>query len=102
MGLGIGGVLLTILQGAVFNHYCTMCLCSAACSVLMVGFALAEVLATLQYLKRVRQNGGSLNQAVWGAAGASRRGRTTPTPRNIQEFQRCRRVCTTWFSAFGS
>ena len=67
--LGIAGVILTILQRLVFGSYCTLCLASAACSVLMVGFVLAEALAALQHLKRVREQGGDLKEAFWGARG---------------------------------
>jgi hypothetical protein len=75
VGLGFAGVGLAILQRVAFGHYCTLCLSSAACSVLMVGFALAEALATLQHLRRVRRRGGSVNEAVWGE---TRRGLSAP------------------------
>ncbi len=64
--LAVVGVLLTIVQRVFFGAYCTLCLCSAACSVLMVGFVAAEVLAALQYLHRVRCQGGDVRQAFWG------------------------------------
>ena len=35
-------------------------------SVLMIGPAMDEVLASLQYLKRVRAEGGSVWRAFWG------------------------------------
>jgi Vitamin K epoxide reductase family len=73
LALGVAGVVLTICQKVVFGAYCTLCLASAACSVSMVGFVAAEVLATLQHLKRIRCQGGSLRQAFWGhARGATR------------------------------
>jgi hypothetical protein len=72
VGLGCAGVLLAILQRAAFGHYCAMCLCSAACCVLMVGFALAEALAALQHLKRVHDRGGSIKEALRGETGRDR------------------------------
>lgn len=56
-GLGGIGTLLTLLQGAWFDHWCTLCLCSAFVSINLVGPALEEALASLQYLTqpRVRQ-----------------------------------------------
>jgi hypothetical protein len=65
-GLGLGGVLLAIFQPVLFHAYCTLCLASAACSILMVGFVMAEVLATLQFLKRERERGHSAWRALWG------------------------------------
>ena len=65
-GLGIAGILLAILQPVVFGHYCTLCLASAACSILMVGAVLDEVLAALQHLKRERARGGSWLRALRG------------------------------------
>ncbi len=65
-GLAVGGVLLAIFQPVLFHAYCTLCLGSAACSILMVGFVMAEVLATLQFLKREREQGRSTWQALWG------------------------------------
>ena len=46
--LGAVSVLLVILQPLVFNAYCTLCLASAAVSILMIGPAMDEVLASLQ------------------------------------------------------
>lgn len=65
-GLAVGGVLLAIFQPVLFHAYCTLCLASAACSILMVGFVMAEVLAALQFLKREREQGRSAWQALWG------------------------------------
>ena len=65
-GLAVGGVLLTILQPVLFHAYCTLCLGSAACSILMLGFVMAEVLAALQFLKREREQGRSAWHALLG------------------------------------
>jgi hypothetical protein len=66
VGLTLSGVLLAIFQPVLFHAYCTLCLASAACSILMVGYVLAEVLATLQFLKLKRDQGNSAWQALWG------------------------------------
>jgi hypothetical protein len=66
IGLAFGGVLLTLFQAFWFKHYCTLCLASALCSVLMVGFVWMETWATCQHLQRVRATGGSVRQALWG------------------------------------
>ncbi len=65
-GLAVGGVLLTICQPLLFHAYCTLCLASAACSILMVGLVMAEVMAALQFLKREREQGHSAWRALWG------------------------------------
>ena len=70
-GLAVGplggvSVLLVILQPVLYDNWCTLCLTTAVISVLMIGPAMDEVLASLQYLKRVRSEGGSLWQAFWG------------------------------------
>lgn len=63
--LGAISVLLVILQPVVYDAFCTLCLASAAISVLMIGPALDEVLASLQLLRRVRDSGGSAWKAFW-------------------------------------
>lgn len=70
-GLAIGplggiSVLLVILQPVLYGNWCTLCLTTAAISVLMIGPAMDEVLASLQYLKRVHAEGRSLWRAFWG------------------------------------
>jgi uncharacterized membrane protein len=64
--LGAISVLLVILQPVLYDSWCTLCLASAVISVLMIGPAMDEVLASLQYLKRVRREQGSLWSAFWG------------------------------------
>lgn len=64
--LGAVSILLVVLQPLLFAEFCTLCLVSALISVLMIGPALDEVLASLQHLKRVRVNGGSVWRAFWG------------------------------------
>jgi hypothetical protein len=64
--LGVVSVLLVILQPVLFDTWCTLCLASGVVSVLMIGPAMDETLASLQHLKRVKQSGGSMWRAFWG------------------------------------
>ena len=64
--LGAVSVLLVILQPALYGAWCTLCLVSAAISLLMIGPALDELLASLQVLRRVHDRGDSLWRAFWG------------------------------------
>lgn len=67
--LGAVSILLVILQPVALDAWCTLCLVSALISVLMIGPALDEVLASLQHLRRERQRGRSVLRAFVGAAG---------------------------------
>jgi len=62
--LGLTSILLVILQPVKYEAWCTLCLASATISVLMIGPAMDEVLASLQYLRNLR--GKSLWKAFWG------------------------------------
>lgn len=64
--LGATSILLVILQPVMFSEWCTLCLASAVISIGMIGPALDEVLASMQYLARVRARGGSLWLSFWG------------------------------------
>ena len=64
--LGIVSVTLVILQPALFDSWCTLCLASGVISVLMIGPAMDEMLASLQHLKRESQEGRSVWRAFWG------------------------------------
>jgi uncharacterized membrane protein len=64
--LGVVSVLLVILQPVLFDTWCTLCLASGVISVLMIGPAMDEFLASLQYMRRVKQRGGSAWRAFWG------------------------------------
>ncbi|HEX8037048.1 MAG TPA: vitamin K epoxide reductase family protein [Ktedonobacterales bacterium] len=66
-GLGVVSVALTILQGVVILHWCTVCLISAAISMLIFGLGIGEVLASLQYLARERARGYAFWPALWGS-----------------------------------
>lgn len=64
--LGLVSILLVISQPVFFNAWCTLCLCSAVISVVMISPAMDEMLASLQYLQRVKRSGNSVWKAFWG------------------------------------
>lgn len=64
--LGLVSILLVILQPVLFNSWCTLCLSSAVISVWMIGPAMDETLASLQYIKREKNAGRSIWKAFWG------------------------------------
>jgi len=59
-------LLLMIFQPVLFDVWCTLCLASAVISLLMIGPALDEFLASLQYLKTESSRGRSACRAFWG------------------------------------
>jgi uncharacterized membrane protein len=64
--LGITSLLLVVLQPVKYDTWCTLCLASAFISVVMIGPAMDELLASLQYLKRVKKAGMSAWKGFWG------------------------------------
>jgi uncharacterized membrane protein len=64
--LGLVSILLVILQPVLFHAWCTLCLCSAVISITMIGPAMDELLASLQYLRREHARGRPLWRAFWG------------------------------------
>jgi uncharacterized membrane protein len=64
--LGAVSVLLVILQPVLFSAWCTLCLFTAVLSVLMIGPAMDEVLASLQHIQRETARGRSAWQVFWG------------------------------------
>lgn len=64
--LGLVSILLVISQPVIVGHWCTLCLCSAVISVVMISPAMDEFLASLQYLQRVKQKRLSVWKAFWG------------------------------------
>jgi hypothetical protein len=78
--MAVGSVILTAWQPFLTGMYCTMCLASAACSVVLVGFSLTEALAALQHLERARRQGAPWWDAFWGEGDWARRliGRIRP------------------------
>ena len=64
--LGMTSVLLVIFQPVLVGAWCTLCMATALISVLMISPALDEMLASLQYLQRVKRQGLSVSEAFWG------------------------------------
>lgn len=64
--LGLVSLLLVIAQPVIVNAWCTLCLVTALMSIVMIGPAMDEVLASLQYLQRVKRKGFSRWKAFWG------------------------------------
>ena len=64
--LGMISVMLVVFQPVLFSAWCTLCLVTAVISVVMIGPAMDEVLASLQYLKRIKESGRSLWRGFWG------------------------------------
>lgn len=64
--LGIVSLMLVVFQPVLFNAWCSLCLLSGLISVIMIGPAMDEFLASMQYLKRVKKSGTSLWKAFWG------------------------------------
>lgn len=64
--LGFISVMLVVFQPVLFDSFCTLCLTSAVISIAMIGPAMDEMLASLQYLRRVSLRGGSVWKAFWG------------------------------------
>jgi uncharacterized membrane protein len=64
--LGAVSVLLVVLQPVLFDAWCTLCLASAVVSIAMIGPALDEVLASLQYVVAARRAGRSAWRVFWG------------------------------------
>jgi uncharacterized membrane protein len=76
--LGAVSILLVILQPVLYDSWCTLCLASAVVSVVMIGPAMDEVLASLQHLARERRAGKSLWRSFWGLR-TDRRPRALPS-----------------------
>lgn len=64
--LGLISILLVVLQPVLLSAWCTLCLASAVVSIVMIGPAIDEMLASLQYMQRVKHSGHSLWKAFWG------------------------------------
>lgn len=64
--LGAVSILLVVLQPVLLDAWCTLCLASAVISVVMIGPAMDEFLASLQYMRRERDRGRSLWRSFWG------------------------------------
>lgn len=64
--LGAISVLLVILQPVLYDSWCTLCLASALISIIMIGPAMDEMLASLQFMKKAKKQGHSLWKVFWG------------------------------------
>lgn len=64
--LGVVSIGLVMSQPIIVGHWCTLCLASAFVSLLMIGPALDELLASLQYVKHEMVQGRSGWRAFWG------------------------------------
>lgn len=64
--LGAISILLVMLQPVMFEAWCFLCLTSAVISIVMIGPAMDEVLASLQFLKREKWRGRNVWRAFWG------------------------------------
>lgn len=64
--LGAVSIMLVVFQPVLVGAWCTLCLASAFISLVMIGPAADEVVASLQHLWRVRRGGGSVWRAFWG------------------------------------
>jgi uncharacterized membrane protein len=71
-GMGLVAVLLVIFQPVLFGAFCTLCLASAACSVLILGMVADEVLASWRHLTREHARGRSWWQALRREAAEAR------------------------------
>ncbi len=78
--LGAVSIGLVIAQPVAYGAWCTLCLVSAVISILLIGPAMDEVLASLQYLRREVRRGRSPWDAFWGRSddGATRPVRLNP------------------------
>lgn len=64
--LGLVSLMLVVFQPVLFDAWCTLCLVTAVISVVMIGPAMDEFLASMQYLKRIKESGKSLWRGFWG------------------------------------
>lgn len=65
--LGFISIMLVVFQPVLFDAWCTLCLASAVISVVMIGPAMDEFLASLQFMKRAKNtNNVSLWKVFWG------------------------------------
>jgi hypothetical protein len=68
--LGAVSILLVVMQPTVYGSFCTLCLASAAISLLMIPPAVDEVWASVQHMQRERRHGRSLWGSFWGLEAA--------------------------------
>lgn len=63
---GMLSIMLTVFQPVLYDQFCTLCLTSAVISLAMIGPAVDEVLASLQFMRRARIDGRSAWRVFWG------------------------------------
>ena len=63
--LGIVSITLIILQPLAVGAWCSLCLCSALISMIMIPFTADEVLATIQLMIAEKKRGKSFWQVLW-------------------------------------
>jgi uncharacterized membrane protein len=63
--LGVVSIVLITLQPLAVGAWCTLCLASAACTLLMIAPSLDEVIASVQFLIRARREGKPLWRTFW-------------------------------------
>ncbi|MFP3913635.1 MAG: vitamin K epoxide reductase family protein [Actinomycetota bacterium] len=66
---GVISIALVVIQPVLYSEFCTLCIASAVISLAMIGPAMDEILASLQYLRRQRTEGHSLWRTFWGLTG---------------------------------
>lgn len=64
--LGFISIALVISQPVLLSAWCTLCLATAVISVLMIGPAMDEMLASLQWIKQKKKEGRSTWKVFWG------------------------------------
>ena len=70
--VGIVSITLIILQPVVVGAWCSWCLATAICMLLMIILTAGELAGALQFLKEVRQRGDSVRRAFWKGEGGGR------------------------------
>lgn len=64
--LGVVSIMLVVSQPVLFDAWCTLCLGSAVISIIMIGPAMDEFLASAQYVRREMARGKSGWRVFWG------------------------------------
>jgi uncharacterized membrane protein len=67
-------VLLISMQAFLVNAWCTLCLTSAAISLVIFALGVEEPWAGIKHLLNVRREGGSLWRALWGIENTDKKG----------------------------
>jgi uncharacterized membrane protein len=68
VSIGAVSIMLVILQPLAVGAWCGWCLVTAIATLAMIPFALDEIAATLELLRRVHRRGGSWWRALWSGA----------------------------------